>query len=407
MFINEQHREFYEESLKKCRYQDVYHKALCYCLGICEDTRRNIKSIYDFKTGSVKTECLHEGWQTSGSARLVRLAFNLYNNGTPNVYDYEDDIKPSSVFPMRSKYNNTFGAKIGNKKLVDIHNIDIQNVINQLVEEGKAASSIRDALGRVRDCMESAKNNRIISINPCFDVRVPTENKKVKRRFLSVEEQNTFLKQAQQDGDWYFEMFCIMFLTGVRVGELGGLQWSDVDFEQKCIRINRSLSCQYEQGAKKMELTTPKTHNSYRTIPFMVEAEEMFLAQKKKQEQAKKRLGKRWSEQEGFENLIFTTSLGSPVTRHVAEKQINKVVEAINYAENVQSVLEGRAPKLFEPVHPHALRHTFASRCFEQNMNPKVVQAIMGHQHYSTTIDIYTYVTEAKYKEEIEKFGKV
>jgi len=81
---------------------------------------------------------------------------------------------------MRSKYNNTFGAKIGNKKLVDIHNIDIQNVINQLVEEGKATSSIRDALGRVRDCMESARNNKIIPINPCFDIRVPTENKKVK-----------------------------------------------------------------------------------------------------------------------------------------------------------------------------------------------------------------------------------
>ncbi|MBQ3061057.1 MAG: site-specific integrase, partial [Lachnospiraceae bacterium] len=125
---------------------------------------------------------------------------------------------------------------------------------------------------------------QIQSINPCFDIRVPTENKKVKRRFLSVEEQNIFLKQAKQDGDWYFEMFCIMFLTGIRVGELGGLQWSDVDFEQKCIRINRSLSCQYEQGVKKMELTTPKTHNSYRTIPFMGEAEEMFLAQKKKQE---------------------------------------------------------------------------------------------------------------------------
>jgi len=198
-----------------------------------------------------------------------------------------------------------------------------------------------------------------------------------------------------------------MFLTGIRVGELGGLQWNDMDFEQKCIRINRSLSCQYEQGVKKMELTTPKTHYSYRMIPFMGEAEEMFLAQKKKQEQAKKRLGKRWREQEGFENLVVTTSLGSLVTRNVAEKQINKVVEAINYAENVQSVLEGREPKMFEPVHPHALRHTFASRCFEQNMNPKVVQAIMGHQHYSTTIDIYKHVTEAKYKEEIEKFGKV
>ena len=53
------------EKLKEVRYQDVYHKALCYCLGISDDTRRNVYRIYDFKTGCVITECLHEGWQTS------------------------------------------------------------------------------------------------------------------------------------------------------------------------------------------------------------------------------------------------------------------------------------------------------------------------------------------------------
>ncbi len=55
---------------------------------------------------------------------------------------------------------------------------------------------------------------------------------------------------------------------------------------------------------------------------------------------------------------------------------------------------------------PHAIRHTFCSRCFEAGMQPKVVQSIMGHQHYSTTIDIYTHVSESRYQEEIEKFGR-
>ena len=64
-FISESHEKFYYEKLKEVRYQDVYRKALCYCLGISDDTRRNVDSIYDFKTGCVKTECLHEGWQTS------------------------------------------------------------------------------------------------------------------------------------------------------------------------------------------------------------------------------------------------------------------------------------------------------------------------------------------------------
>ena len=69
---------------------NVYHKALCYCLGINGDTRKNADRIYNFKTGSVKTKCLHEGWQTSGSLKVVRMAFNLYCNSTPSVWDYED-----------------------------------------------------------------------------------------------------------------------------------------------------------------------------------------------------------------------------------------------------------------------------------------------------------------------------
>lgn len=85
-FINQAHKEFYQENMQRCRYQDEYHKALIYCLGISNDTRRYVDNIYDFKTGCVKEKCLYEGWQTSGSQKVVRLAFNLYCNGMPSVY---------------------------------------------------------------------------------------------------------------------------------------------------------------------------------------------------------------------------------------------------------------------------------------------------------------------------------
>lgn len=84
IFISEAH-----EKLKEVRCEDVYHKALVYCLGICNDTRNNIYQIYDFKSGLVKPECLREGWQTSGSVRVVRMAFNLYCNGMPSVSSYK------------------------------------------------------------------------------------------------------------------------------------------------------------------------------------------------------------------------------------------------------------------------------------------------------------------------------
>lgn len=310
-------------------------------------------------------------------------------------------IKETSITPMKTKYRANFGRLIGNMKIAEIRNMDIQDVINTMQREGKATSSMRDALGRVRECLESAKNNRIISENPCFDITVPWENVTKERRFLSQEEQNRFLQQVENN--WYKEMFYIMFLTGMRIGEIGGLKWEDVDFKNKCININRSLSCQYESGVKTVRLTAPKTHNSYRKIPFMGEAEEMFLSQKKKQEKIKKELGRRYRSDGEFLDLVFVTSMGSPVFRHHAEKEVKKVVKAINEQEAFDSVREQREPHYFEDLYPHAIRHTFCSRCFQLNMNPKVVQKLMGHQHYSTTIDIYTHVMQDDIDSEVCK----
>ena len=65
VFANEKHDKFYFEKLEQVRYQDCYHKALIYILGISEDTRNHFSQIYDIKSGYIKTECLHQGWQTS------------------------------------------------------------------------------------------------------------------------------------------------------------------------------------------------------------------------------------------------------------------------------------------------------------------------------------------------------
>lgn len=89
VFSSREHKEFCIMTLSKCRYQDVYHSALCYCLGISKDTRNHADRIYDFKSGCIKPDCLHDGWQTGTSRKVVRLAFNLYTNGTPSVYEYD------------------------------------------------------------------------------------------------------------------------------------------------------------------------------------------------------------------------------------------------------------------------------------------------------------------------------
>ena len=103
IFNDSEHERFYYEKLEQCRCQDVYHKAIMYCLGLSPDTREHVDHIYDFELDMIKTECLHEKWQTSGSVRVVRLAFNLYNGGLPSdstENGQEDCIEESKLYSV-------------------------------------------------------------------------------------------------------------------------------------------------------------------------------------------------------------------------------------------------------------------------------------------------------------------
>lgn len=82
-------------------------------------------------------------------------------------------IKETGIAPMKGSYRRTFGFYIGNMKLRDIRPIDIQRVVNAMEKEGKSGRTIQDALGRVRECVEFAVANRMISHNPCVVIEVP------------------------------------------------------------------------------------------------------------------------------------------------------------------------------------------------------------------------------------------
>ena len=107
VFISEAHEKFYYEKLTEVRYQDTYHKSLIYCLGICNDTRNNIYRIFDFQNSLVKPKCLNEGWQTSGSTRVVRMAFNLFCNSMPSVENYrkkDEQLKEAACYSVEDLF---------------------------------------------------------------------------------------------------------------------------------------------------------------------------------------------------------------------------------------------------------------------------------------------------------------
>lgn len=134
------------------------------------------------------------------------------------------------------------------------------------------------------------------------------------------------------------------------------------------------------------------------------ETEKYLMNWKKKQLFYKQKLGDRWRASPEFGDLVFTSTLGSPVTRYVLSSAIDRLVNNINMKELTIASREGREIIPFEDVYPHAFRHTFATRCFEKGMSPLVIQRIMGHANYATTLS-YTHLLNDKKKEEINRIG--
>ena len=144
-----------------------------------------------------------------------------------------------------------------------------------------------------------------------------------------MDEQKKFLETAETEYGWYYPMLKVMLLTGMRISEVGGLCWSDIDYDNDVIHIRRALFSQYEYGKKKLHFTTTKTINSVRDIPMMEDCKKMLKLQKKNQNKIKKELGKRYrsENEEGLSDLVFTSSMGSAATRYNVAPIINKIVK--------------------------------------------------------------------------------
>lgn len=102
IFYNNEHKKFYYECLTKSQYQDSYHKALFYALGIDGDCRQHIHQLYDFSNHQIKLKGLDEAWHTSGSFQATLLAFNLFNG-----FVYERNQTESTPYQL---FASEYGA---------------------------------------------------------------------------------------------------------------------------------------------------------------------------------------------------------------------------------------------------------------------------------------------------------
>ena len=295
-----------------------------------------------------------------------------------------DTLKPKTVFNYTNYYNNNIKSIIGDMQIGDVKPMHCMAVLQNMSKSYKS-SSIKQTRVAMSCMFQYAVDNDIILKNPVGkSVIVPsdaTEDENHERHLLiSPDEIKTFFEYAE--GTAYYLPCRLVLETGLRAGELIGLTWDEVDFENECIHIRHTM--QYDK-IRGWYFISPKSKQGIRDIYMTVKCREIL-------EEAKRICALRPEAiNSDFDNLVFLSSRGLPIRNN-------------SYDTGIAAICRKAGVDVFSI---HSLRHTFASKCVTAGVSPKVLQSVMGHSDISTTMNIYVHVTEDIKKSEIKKLGSI
>lgn len=288
-----------------------------------------------------------------------------------------NNIRPNTIASYNNRYRENIKEYIGNMIIGNVKPLHCQNILNRM--SGKyTTKSIRQTRMVLYILFQSAVDNEIIIKNPVIkSVKCVSDKAEYPTRVMTVEEQKTFLLGAKMAKN--YNQYAFILQTGLRTGEMIGLQWDDIDFDNRIVHIRRTMGKIHSEWVS----GNPKSQSGIRDIPLTDEACKILLSQKKKD-------GENKMIEIEFGKYVFLSSKG-------------KLLCNATYDTN----LEYLSKKLgISHLSMHTLRHTFATRCIESGMNPKTLQKILGHSSIGITMDLYVHVTEDEKRKEMEEIER-
>lgn len=310
----------------------------------------------------------------------------------------ENSVKRSTLESYKQFYDLYIRKPLGGKYIKELRAIQIQKLCNDMAKRGLATNTIAKVELIINGMLEQACKDDMLLKNPCRGVTVPKIECEP-RKVLTEQEQEAFLNYVSiHESQMFITLYNLQLGTGMRIGEILGLTWDKINYKDKTISIDRTLV--YHKGKDKRQafFQTPKTKTSKRVIPMLENV--TFLLKKWQREQKKQidMLGTHWQPRKDMENLVFTTQIGQPLMTNEINRRIHQIVDEIN---------EQNRDINMQQFSSHSLRHTFATRCFENGIPPRVVQDFLGHASIKMTMDLYTHVLEDTKKDEIRKIEKL
>jgi integrase len=260
--------------------------------------------------------------------------------------------------------------ELGRRKLKELTPGDIRRLYHKMAESGLKDRSIEYVHTTLRKSLRAAVVDRLINHNPTDGVKplkTPTGAAKESKP-LDPFQVKALLEAAFESR--LEALYVVAIHTGLRRGELLGLNWTDADLNAGTLTVRRSLDV---DGTFK----SPKNRAARRTLKLTPRAVDALKAHKVRQNAERLQAGSRWQDH----NLVFPNAVGKPMNAGNL------------YRRDFQPLLE-RAGLADEGFTLHSLRHTFATTLAEKDVHPSTAQKMLGHSDIRMTLAIYTHATD-------------
>lgn len=282
--------------------------------------------------------------------------------------EYLRNLKPTTIRSYTSCIKTHIIPAIGATKLTSLHTHHVQTFINSL--EGLAVGSVRLVYKVLHAALGQAVRLEYIPKNPADNCVLPKHEQKA---IQPLDDAQVAALLTAARGTPSENMLIVALFAGLRISELLGLSWEQIDMDKGTITISKQLSSPATRH--KGLFVTPKSGKprTMRTAPSVIAA---FKDQRIKQAEMRLRAGQVWSNPH---NLVFTLEDGSIYDQMRASREFKNILQAAGLEDSVRF---------------HDLRHTYAVNAIRAGDDIKTIQGNLGHSSAAFTLDRYGHFTE-------------
>lgn len=356
--------------------------------------------------GKKDSPCLRE--QERNIQRDVEDGIRTYDAKVISVYDLIMkylELKPTLANSTLQNYLSMVDTNIkpsimGSMKIADVKTSDVKAFYSFLYKKKKfATTTIQLYQNIIYPAFELAVKDDLIRKNPCKDCMkdYATSTNGSTKYALNRTEERALLDYVENH-NWYsryYVMIAFMLGTGCRVGEVIGLTWDDIDFENRTVSINHQVIYKKDMKTKKTRhyVSLPK-NKTVRTIPLKDDIFQILSDYRMRTYFVSK--ANDYSI-DGYSCFVFLNDELKVYTPNTIRRSFHAITENYNRSHDYDDEIRIRE------FTPHTLRHTFCTRMAENGLDIKVLQSIMGHKTIAVTMQVYNHVDSERTLNNFEK----